>query len=145
MFVLHGSDQGPLHTCHVAWCFCGTPNGGSRAVSDAFTCSGDPFPPSGLLYLASRLRGGAQSYCNLICHVWLVCWEVGLNMWENKLIKKKSHAVQDSEARGSSNHVPKRIDCIHRLRIHMFRLSANLACFQNKTLREQASVKGMTR
>lgn len=71
--------------------------------------------------------------------------QAAYNMWENKLIFKKQCCSQDSEAGGSSNCVPKRIDCIHRLRIHLFRLSANLACFQNKTLREQASVKGMTR
>ena len=32
----------------LAWFFCGTPTNGSRGVSGSFTCSWDPFPPTGL-------------------------------------------------------------------------------------------------
>lgn len=32
----------------LAWCFYGTPNSGSRGISDSFACSWNSFPPIGL-------------------------------------------------------------------------------------------------
>ena len=46
---LHWSNLGPLHICYscVTWCFCGTRNRGSEAVSDKFACFQETCPPTG--------------------------------------------------------------------------------------------------
>lgn len=43
----------------------------ARTVSDRFACPWDSFHYTVALFY-NNVKGGACSYCNLICHVWLV-------------------------------------------------------------------------
>jgi hypothetical protein len=75
------ASTGPTWVCarsstymlwQLAWCFCGTPNSGSRCVSDAYAWSWDFFPHDGLLCPASTWGPLPSLIVSCFGYVWLI-------------------------------------------------------------------------
>ena len=69
---LHGSNLDPLHICYsfIACCSYRTPNSGSGGYLSLFFWG--PFSSCWMVLFSLNRRGGAQSYCNLMCHDWFI-------------------------------------------------------------------------
>ena len=56
-------------SCVLSWWFCGSPNSESRGVSEPFTCSWDPLPPTGLPRPALSV-----GVCLAFLYLVMLCW-----------------------------------------------------------------------
>lgn len=70
--AVHEPELGPLHVCYycVAWCSWVTTNSGCGGVTDSFACSWTLFLQLACL-IQRDMRICVQSYCNILCPVWL--------------------------------------------------------------------------